>query len=270
MKVKFAAILIIYYLAVVIPHEYVGAFLASIFLPNYRTAYNWVMLIGVFLIIAGVALAVVRSVRKSDITLLSWYFMVNIILAIICVNVLFVLNVEVVHFVQYAIFAFICFRVTDSYHATAIISIFAGAGDELFQYIVLTPDTNMYYDFNDVVINAVGVGFGLILTRSLHPAAKFFSWRYFLRSYVFIGLLLFTLFLAIGFITGIIAYGPDLDAAFVFTKERYGFWHVVHPDIKFHIVKPMEALLILTALVVWYTHLEQGSSSKEFDFENIK
>ncbi len=263
MKLRFSLILIIYYLIVVIPHEYVGAFLASIFLPDHRAAYNWVMLISVVLIIAGTALAVSRSIKKSDVPLLALYFIVNVVLAILCMNLLFVLNVEVVHFVQYAVFAIICYRVTDSYDATAIISIVAGAGDELFQYVVLTPDKNMYYDFNDVIINAVGVGFGLIFVRVFRPAAIAFSWKSFFRSSGFIALVLLALIMIAGFMTGYIAYGPDDQAAFVFTKEIYDFWHVVHPDIKFHIVKPLEALAILLALVIWYSYLAKGSPSKE-------
>ena len=264
MEFRYTLLLILYYIAVVIPHEYVGVFLANIFLPDHRAAYNWTMLIGVILIITTTAMIVRKSIQKQDIPLIGSYFSLNVILAILCVNMLFVLNVEVVHFIQYAVFAILCFQVTKRYYATAIVSTFAGAGDELFQYVVLTPDKNMYYDFNDVIINAVGVGFGLILMRVFRPAVIHFTWRRFFKSPLFSTLMLFFTLIIVGFLTEFLSYGPDDQAAFVFLKDEYDFWFVTHPNIKFHIVKPIEAIFILLPLIIFYSYLEKGSPSIEY------
>ncbi len=203
-----------------------------------------------------------KSMRNEDKKLLSTYAFISMILIVICINVLFVLNVEAVHFVQYAVFAIICFQLTNSYFRTMFWSMLAGAVDELYQYVYLAPERTLYYDFNDVLINGVGAGIGLIIIRTVISQSHHIKWNTVFRSIeckVFVGIILFII---IGFITGHISYGPNEQASFCFMKKSdIGFWRLVYPkgSMKFHVVKPMEGFFFAIGLLVLYSGLQRGS-----------
>lgn len=202
----------------------------------------------------------VRKVADKDRVMLVIYTLVSIIFIAICVNVLFVLNVEAIHFIQYAIFAIICFQINKSYWKTMFWSVIAGAADELYQYVYLAPTKSEYYDFNDVIINAVGAGIGLIVIRVLNPQTHYFTRDNFLRSTELKFLIGLILFLVIGFATALISYGPNPDTMFCFIKvENIHFWHIVAPNIKFHVVKPIEGTISVLFLIIVYGFLELGS-----------
>jgi len=246
---------------VVLPHEKVGAFLASIFLPGSRSRYNNIMLLGICLIFCLIALWLYRRISVADRGFILGYFFITIFFAVLSINFLFVLNVEAIHFIQYALFAIICFQINNSYFKTMFWSVVAGTVDELYQYVYLAPQ-NKYFDWNDVVINAIGVGLGLVIIRALQFKSIRFNWKKMHTSIEAIFLLFLIIFLLWGFKTGYIAYGPDPDASFVFFRKPIsGFWNIVHPNIKFHVVKPIEGIVILVLLIGFYSYLEKGSSS---------
>ncbi len=261
MKLKYVIILLLYYLLVVLPHEHVGAFLASIFLPGSRVRYNGIMLTILSGALLGVGLWLIKKVAAKDRKLVFGYSTVTLLLIVICINVLFVLNVEAIHFVQYAIFAIICFQISNSYFKTMFWSMVAGAIDELYQYVYLAPKRVDYYDFNDVLINGVGAGIGLIIIRSIEKESRLFKWKDFTSSLEFYFTLAFFAFLAIGFLFGFISYGPDSSASFCFIKdEQLGFWkEEVRHNLKFHVVKPLEGLFFIVVILTFYSCLQRGS-----------
>lgn len=260
-KIKYYFLLFAYYLLVVLPHEQVGKFLASLFLPHSRARYNGLMLSILCIILLAAAFWAFRKVSKKDRVLISIYTVLSAVCIAICVNVLFVLNVEAIHFIQYGIFALICFQINKSYWKTMFWSVIAGSADELYQYVYLAPSKSNYYDFNDVIINAVGAGVGLVLLRVLNPHNNHFTRQGFLKSVELKFLLALIVFLMIGFSSGFISYGPNSDAAFCFMKvENIQFWHIVPPDIKFHVVKPIEGVIGAFFMILCYGFLERGSN----------
>ena len=134
--------------------------------------------------------------------------------------------------------------------------------DELYQYVWLSPERTEYYDFNDVLINSIGAGIGLIIIRTKHRQSYHFKWPDFLRSIelkVIIGLILLMI---IGSLTDFISYGPDPDASFCFLKRSdIPLWRLVHPKgtLKFHIVRPWEGLFLTICLLLLYSGLQRGS-----------
>lgn len=246
-----------------LPHEQVGAFIASIFVPHprERVRYDGIML-GVFLtILIAVGIWVLLKIQKRDRKILLGYIIVTIGLIVICINLLFVLNVEAIHFIQYAIFAIIFFQLTNSYFKTMFWSIIAGSIDELYQYAHLAPKRTDYYDFNDVLINAVGAGIGLIIVRVVKRNSRHFQWKNFLTSVELYFTIGFFALLLIGFVTGFISYGPDSEASFCFIKlEELNFW-IEEPghNLKFHVVKPLEGLFFAVVIIALYSGLQRGS-----------
>lgn len=139
-------------------------------------------------------------------------------------------------------------------------SVIAGAADELYQYVYLAPIKSEYFDFNDVIINAVGAGLGLLLVRVKNPPCHHFLGKSFFKSYEFISITILISLVILGMLAGSISYGPNPEALFCFMKiEHTQFWHVDYSKIEFHIVRPLEGLLITSLLIVCYSFLEKGS-----------
>jgi len=218
-------------------------------LENYNlmvTLISFVALIAYFIVIYN------RAKTNGILKQILSYLGINIILAILCFKILFVLNIEAVHFVQYAIFAILCFPFTQNYFATAGISMWAGAIDEAYQYFYLSPLRTEYYDFNDVIINTVGAGFGLILIRAFAQyKSEIKKWNpFFLLTAVIL-----LVFLCL-YISGIISVLPNEDVPYSLIRVvQAEFWTTVHPNIKFYVVKPLEGCLIILALLFFYRKL---------------
>lgn len=256
-------ILTIYYLAVVLPHEEFGLWISDMFRPYTRDSYNRVLLlcaIGVFL---AYAVIMYRGMKELDYKRLLFYFCINLIFAIVCINLLFVVNVEAIHFLQYGLFAILCFPLINNYTLTLVYTTLAGAIDEAYQFYYLAPERTDYYDFNDVVINLVGAVFGLILIRSLARKTYLYQWLSFRKSkhFLFFGLLILSIIIL--FVTGILVkeYNPEnLKAMYwLISKPVTGFWTFDRAaNISFHVIQPWEGLLIVLLLFLIYSGIYKG------------
>lgn len=262
MKIRYYLLLLAYYLMVVLPHEVIGKWISSLFLTDPRAYFDGVILGLLSIVFIGIASWLTINAQSSDRKLLLTYSLLTVVLIGLCINMLFVINVEGIHFIQYALFAIICFQLNSSYFRTMFWTVLAGAMDELYQYVWLAPERTDYYDFNDVVINTVGAGIGLIVIRTFRRPAVSFSFGDFLGSkemYVLIGIVAC---LCIGLISGILSYGSDPDALFSFIKEdTIGFWKRDRLVNWFHVIKPIEGLIITSVLILFYSGLERGYES---------
>jgi len=260
-KWSFSIILIAYYLLTVLPHETVGKFINSLFSALERSTYNITIAI-LFFFVIGMASAKLgpkvsgHAQRKK----LLAYFLINIILSILCFTILFVLNIEAVHFIQYAIFAMLCFKVTKNLYRTLLISTLAGFFDELYQYQILNPHTSDYFDFNDVVVDLVGIGFGLLIIKTLSwdkiNYKKIKNWFSLPELWILISLVLIFF---VGKMSGNISVLQNYDDPTPFTLIKdlsENFWTVKNaPYAKFHILLPMEGLTLIILLWILYMPL---------------
>lgn len=258
-------ILLIYFLFVVLPHEQVGILISKIFRPIGRDNYN-LTLTCISLFGLGIYLFKIYKLHKqySNI-LIPIYLFTAIILAVICFKVLFVVNVEAIHFLQYLVFAFLCFPLFSNYNLALFYTTLAGSIDEAYQYFYLAPEKNKYFDFNDVIIDMIGGVFGLLLVRSLGRAIHKYNFKEFIKSKhsIFIGSLVsvFILLYIIGYFR--IYYEPtDLVAKFwLVTEKAKGFWSQIPKSGPFHIITPLEGSLIISGLFLFFSQIYRGSEN---------
>jgi len=252
-----------YFVMVVMPHEEVGLMISQLFRPYSRDTYNFVLMLcslgGLFIYMY----MVYKNHNKPASTLVISYLVLNLLLAVVCFKVLFVMNVEAIHFVQYAIFAILCFPLVNNYNLTLVYTTIAGAIDEAYQFYVLAPERTEYYDFNDVIINLIGGVFGLILLRSLSLGTFRFTPKEFLRSKHFKILAVFFAVIIGLFASGILVKNydaQDLYAKFWLVKTSVvGFWQERPAyNFRFHIVQPWEGLGIICLLLIIYSRLYKG------------
>ena len=252
------SILLVYYALVTLPHEWVGLRTVDLFGHLPRDTYNlWMSVLFTTLFLTALVASYPRMTkhpyRNTWLITTAW----TCILAVVCDVLLFVLQIESIHYVQYALFAILMFPLVRNYINTLIWVILAGAFDEAYQFYYLAPERTLYYDFNDVLTNAIGGGFGLCLIflwrgtikrRSIWKSPTFYTFIAFVTTII----LLLT--------AGILGLYPDSNAPFILVKEQaLGFWTVVHPDVTYHVVQPIEGVVLLAIIVCSYLPLQKAA-----------
>jgi len=164
---------------------------------------------------------------------------------LIALNVLIVVNVEIIHFLQYAILAILLFQVLGSYFATFWWGTVLGFIDELYQYIILSPNSD-YFDFNDVFLDQIGLLLGMIMLY-LYKQREKTETVFLARTSALVGL---TLSLAVGLLAmyynGSISVMPSEGATFeMIHKHIPGFWRTIPPNETFHVMGPLEGIITI-------------------------
>lgn len=168
-------------------------------------------------------------------------------------------NLEGVHFLQYAILAFLLFPLVNNYWETIYWTTILGIADEALQYWGLIRHWN-YFDFNDVVLNLLGAAIGVsILILHGFPVRELVLKRsaaiLSLASLLISGLVLFA--------AGILAFYPSDDGTLAFISLRRippesEFWRTyAYPSAnEHHILEPAEGILLILLLLMYYLWLE--------------
>ena len=252
-------LIIIYYLLVVLPHESFGAWIArTLDEPLGRDTYNLIIMGMGVTGFAGYLFLIWNGTKSKSYSKSTWsYLILTLLLIIYCVNVLMVVNVEIIHYVQYAILAILLFPLAQNYQLTLLYTTIFGAIDEAYQYLVLAPEKSNYYDFNDVFIDMIGATLGLILIRAYGIRDKETTDPFYKNS-VFIPILGIISLVILSFFLGwtSLYVDPNIDIPFPLIKKvKSGFWTIIPPNVKFHVVRPWEWILLTIGLWLAYRRI---------------
>ena len=268
-KLAHIVIIVVYYVSVVLPHKRFGTFLndtvvAGLGIDNNtvegRGEYNFYAISIAAILLMFLLYFFIKNSRKLADRKTIWiYMIVNILLAYIIVEYLFVVNIEFVHFPQYAVFAILIFPLIGNYRSTMIWATLAGMIDEAYQCFYLR-DTG-HYDFNDVLTNLVGVVFGLLLLRSLNVGerSKFKLWKS-TFWYGLAGIALVVIGLHAADILSI--YPSDEHNYHIVKKLPEQFWSKIHPNVTYHIVSPIEGLTLTCLLWIFFSKIGADTTAK--------
>lgn len=232
----------------------------SVFIMNYFTRQVYDVLVG------GIALVALAgftyyficklnefpSARKLKITCL----VLLLSLMFIHWQIHFVMNIELIHTVQFGILAILIFPLTGRFGDTAFYTLLFGFADEWFQYRVLYQEKSDYFDFNDLVTNLFGAGFALVIlyasgaNNTSYPAK-----RSVYKSPVLYLILLIAAFVTVLFKLSLLrVYGSGEDAWFVLNKSEgpETFWrHLPNSEIVYHVMQPLEGVIMLSLLLLF-------------------
>lgn len=254
------SICVIYYLIVVLPHNEVGEAVNDIFSSFSRAQYNSIVA-AIFAIIIIILIVLGRQKHQvGDRDKVKPFIAFTLLFIILCFFFLMVVYVESVHFVQYAILSILLFPLLGRYTSAMVWGTVLGALDELYQYLIL-ENISLYYDFNDIVLDAVGAGAGLVILfvfgiRSFKPRPKKL-WK---RPEVYLPfgvMIIITISWMLGYFS--LNYNYSNPAYFTLFKQPLpqGFWfYPPGPPAKYHILTPIPALIILSGLVLFYGRLD--------------
>ena len=240
----------IYYISTVMPHAWFGTTLNNwVFSQWTREEYDQAVLMMVILfVVLCLGLFANRIKKTLPSTILTFFLSSTIATAIWKIG--FVINIEAIHFFQYAILAILIYTITNDYLSTHLWCVVLGMLDEAYQFFILAPEATFYYDMNDVITNTAGAGFGIFLCMLLirNPSAK--------PNIQVVPALLFTFITAL--LIALRYTLPEQHPLAVLKEPLETFWHPIPGESEyFHIVGIVEGSLIVVGLILLYHRIYQ-------------
>ena len=254
------------YLLVTLPHEVVGVNIAKMFKGIPRSQYDLTILtIGLVVLFLFTAYLITQILKLEKPIFVIGFFTFCLWCMAISLHMLIIVNIEIIHFIQYALLAILLFPLSKSFFTTIVLVMFLGAIDEAYQYYFLSPHRTNYYDFNDVILNLLGAAMGMIFLRShigintlLVDKVKSFR-NIWITYFSIILLITFLIWQKDLFQQGINATGLELDwaefGAILIRIPTTSFWTEIPPQILYHVVQPFEGLVIVTILLFVFSFL---------------
>jgi len=207
-------LVVVYYLLVVLLHGEVSDLFIRTVKGVPRNVYQGIVFsIGAFLFILYIFL-IIRNIsihewKRSTI----FYFSFTLLFVVLSFEIIIVHNIEIIHFAQYAGLSVLLFPLLKRFGDTVFWATILGFIDEVYQYLYLKPDGTDYFDFNDVILNLLGAGLGVILIFSSGFYLFRLHWRKWFGSAVNITLLLLVIVVLILFHTSVISLFPPADGS---------------------------------------------------------
>lgn len=253
-------IVTVYFLLVTLPHEWVGVKLGEMVQNMSRIEFNRIVLVIGTISLLVYLFGIGRNILKFEKKIIPiFYLILSTSLAIISLNLLIIVNVEIIHFVQYAILAILFFPLLNGFLLTLFLCMILGFIDEGYQFYCL-PVRTSYFDFNDVVLDFIGAGFGLSILRvvpkisnltSLKTHASKFVWASWLAI-----LTLAAVLIKLGYLQ-VYSNGTNDDHwTTLVIKQSEGFW-TKDPHGIFHVMSPLEGMICLTILLFIYQFINK-------------
>ncbi len=233
----------------------------AVTLPKYDIIVGIVTLSILFAIIF-LFIKMLKANREALPLKITWLVLTTLmILAHTQMN--FVMNIEIIHAFQFGIMAILVFPLTRSFGATLFFVTLTGYFDEWYQYVILYPEKEAYFDFNDIVVDQLGAGFAIVMIYSAGINNRIQAWKKWYRSPVLITALIFATSVFVLFKTEKLQtfYNEsDNTSAWMYLikqTEPYPFWREIeNTDIIYHVMTPVEGVSIHIFLILFFYLLD--------------
>jgi len=111
----------------------------------------------------AIAVLVVTWRRRQALPVSFWPTTLGLVLlGVLAQQLLLVASIENIHYPQYALLALLLGRGGLPLETSWLVATGLGIVDEGYQYLVLRTGTPSYLDWNDIVLNAIGAGLGVV------------------------------------------------------------------------------------------------------------
>jgi len=198
------------------------------------------------------------------------YLALTVILSAVFFRTLLCMNIEIVHFPQYAILAVMLFALTGSFGQTIIWTTLAGLMDEGYQFFYLHAHWGTYLDFNDVILNTLGAGLGLVMLYGAGVCAQLSRTKSpplrprLLTSPAGVAIGMLVVACAGMYAAGLLRLLPSADInPWTIVLRRGGpltrFWTFTDWGKTYHEVQPAEWVVITIVLIAVYALLDRVS-----------
>jgi hypothetical protein len=259
----------LYYVLVLALHEPLSK--VSVWLQEKLTIKTYNSAVTVLIALAGIMTAsyLIRILlRHEDRKKKAAYLVFTGLLLFLTYRNFLVVNVESIHFLQYAILAAPLYALTGSYGQSIFWVTLLGAIDEAYQYFFLYPDWK-YLDFNDIVLNLLGGACLLVIVFiSEKPGDRVIRRRSLLTPPMPLIIFILLILLIIPFLTGIAGSYPAEgveDPPVLLSRQPppEDFWQEMKWGKKYHVLSPVEGTVMTAILIGAYSLLDIGRRRDE-------
>jgi len=253
-----------YFSAAVLGHELVSR--ASVWVENKFTRVVYNNIIAVFSIFLAVIFFFIifnklKKEKQKTLKIIYWCF--TAIITAVAFRTLLVNNIESIHFIQYAILSLPVFALTGSFGETVFWITLLGAVDEAYQYFILYDYArDVYFDFNDIILNLIGGGIGVVVIYTLfrrEPISSFPSSKKWRKT----PLIIFSVIMACSvalYLSGLMRFYPEAGSKALILLSRVPapdqFWITLEWGKTYHVLSPFEGTLLAVILICVYAFLD--------------
>jgi len=268
----------IYFSAVVLGHELVSK--VSVWVENIftRVVYNNIIaILSIFLsvIFSFVVFNKLKKEKQRTLKIIYWCF--TAIVAAVAFRTLLVNNIESIHFVQYAILSLPVFALTKSFGETVFWITLLGAVDEAYQYFILYDYAkDIYFDFNDIILNLIGGGIGVVVIYTLlgrEPISSFPSSKKWRKTPLIILSVIMACSVAL-YLSDILRFYPEAGSKALILLSRVPapdqFWITLEWGKTYHVLSPFEGTFLVVILISMYAFLDYKTCTKHLSSYEIK
>ncbi len=217
--------------------------------------YLWSMRALAWIGAAGICFWLVRHFYRNPARFRR--LLVLIPIAVVMDLSLIVVPVERIHYVQYGFLTWVAYKATGKQALAGLMGFVIGAVDEAFQYWILyAGDPVIYFDWNDIALNAMGVLAVLLFVLPGEPLGNLPKKPVFAAIAVWI--------LAVSLL--VFAFNPDQYLVRNDPYEGKGtFWITSGINTTYHVMSALEGLILLGTIVIltagYYLPSQSSSSS---------
>ena len=255
-------IVIVYFSCVVLPHEWFGNQILKLFENFSRQSYQMATLFIALLFITAYLFYLYRLLRNNYTFLAVSSLIILLTLTALSYPLLIIHYIEAIHYLQYAILAFLLFPLFRNYYKLLFWGLVFSFFDEGYQYFYLNPDGTIYFDFNDIILNQLGLVYGLlpiaIKGSVLLVKRKLNS---FFPELITIGLIVIVI-IVLCFIDLLSIYPDDTIPLNLVRELPDSFWtEIKHLGVvNYHIVLPVEGVAVIAIIYIYFCWVLTGIS----------
>ena len=228
-------------------------------LPVYNVVVAVVFLALLTILLVYVSKQFFKS--KENRTLKLFYLLTTITLIIIHSRFMFDSNIEIIHSFEFTFLAFLIFPLSKRFGAAILFTLPFMLFDEWYQYIILYPQWNDYFDLNDIMMDTYGCGLTMITLIIVGVKGDENIKPFYKRpEFVSLACLAISILVAVK-ICFIVPYANEVcNNTWLVMNERITpepFWrfHLTH-KLWFHVMQPVEGFIAIVALHLFYFGLD--------------
>jgi hypothetical protein len=257
------ALVFAYFIFILFMHNplvHLSIWVEKILSPDTYNSVVALIFLSVLLLLSFFVLKKLAADKKNQ--KLKLFYLISTVAAIIIHSrFMFDSNIEVIHSFEFTILAFLLFPLTKRFGAAILFTLPFMLFDEWYQYIILYPDWNDYFDLNDIMMDTYGCG--LAITALMIAGVKGNEnikpvWQR--PEFISLVCLVVAVLVAVNFCL-ITAYASEACGnTWLVMNERLTpepFLRA-HPTrhIFYHVMKPLEALVAIATLHLFYFGLD--------------
>lgn len=258
-------LIVVYFLFILLMHDPLVKI--SVWVEHQLTVetYNLIIAIVFISLLAGFLCYLFKhlSANPENRTLKLSYLFITVALLIVHSRFMFDSNIEVIHSFEFTILAFLIFPLFNRFGAAIFFTLPFMLIDEWYQYIILYPEWNDYFDLNDILTDTYGCALTMLLLM-ISGIQNVGAKKPLLKRPEFWGVIsLVLVVVTLAKLCIVVPYAFDsCSNTLLVMNEGHSpetFWRA-HPthNINYHIMNPVEGFVAIITLHLFYLGLDRA------------